>query len=73
MTEYEQDIVSIISSSGESKAKAFEALKYAKLGDFNKARVLLKESREIKKKGIEKLSFLKNLKRQILKAFAPLM
>ena len=33
----------------------------------------LKESREIKKKGIEKLSFLKNLKRQILKAFAPLM
>ena len=47
MTEYEQDIVSIISSSGESKAKAFEALKYAKLGDFNKARVLLIESREI--------------------------
>lgn len=33
----------------------------------------LKESREIKKKGIEKLSFFKNLKRQILKAFAPLM
>lgn len=33
----------------------------------------LKESREIKKKSIEKLSFFKSLKRQIIKAFAPLM
>lgn len=44
---YEQVIMSIISSAGESKARAFEALKKVKEGDYDAARAALKESREI--------------------------
>lgn len=46
MTELEQQIVTIISTAGESKAKAFEALRKVKTNDFNGARKLLAESRE---------------------------
>ncbi len=47
MTDLEQDIFQIISASGDSKAKAFEALKQVKTGDFDKARALLEESRKL--------------------------
>lgn len=47
MTDLEQDIFQIISAAGDSKAKAFEALKQVKTGDFDKARALLKESKEL--------------------------
>ncbi len=47
MTDMEQDIFQIISAAGDSKAKAFEALKEAKTGDFDKARALLEESRKL--------------------------
>ena len=47
MNENELAIVKIISSSGESKAKAFEALKCVKTKEFNKARELIKESRHL--------------------------
>ena len=43
----EQEIIQIISNSGESKMKSFEALKCVKNKDFKKARDLLKESRLI--------------------------
>lgn len=46
MTELEQQIVGIISSAGDSKAKAFEALKKVKESKYDEARQLLKESRE---------------------------
>ena len=44
---YEQVIMSIISSAGESKAMAFEALKKVKEGDYDGARAKLKESRDL--------------------------
>lgn len=44
---YEQTIMSIISSAGESKARAFDALKKVKEGDYDGARAALKESREL--------------------------
>lgn len=47
MTETEQKILSMISSAGESKAKAFEALKKVKESKYDEARALLKEAQEI--------------------------
>lgn len=47
MTEIEQQIVGIISAAGESKAKAFEALKKVKDSNYKEARALLDEAREI--------------------------
>ena len=46
MTETEQKILMMISSSGESKAKAFEALNQVAEGQYDKARALLKEAQE---------------------------
>ncbi|TQQ85665.1 PTS lactose/cellobiose transporter subunit IIA [Peptacetobacter hominis] len=47
MNELEQKIVGIISSAGDSKAKAFEALKKVKEKDFKAARELMEESKKI--------------------------
>lgn len=47
MTDIEMQIVGIISTAGDSKAKAFEALKKVKTGDYEGAKALLKESRKI--------------------------
>lgn len=47
MTEIEQQIVGIISAAGESKAKAFEALKKVKDSKYDEARAILNEAREI--------------------------
>ncbi len=44
---YEQVIMGIISSAGESKARAFDALKKVKEGDYDGARAALKESRDL--------------------------
>ncbi len=46
MTEMEQSIVGMISSAGQSKAKAFEALQKVRTGEYDLARKLLEESRE---------------------------
>lgn len=46
MTEQEMTIIGIISSAGESKSKAFEALKKVKTGEYDEARKLLDEARE---------------------------
>lgn len=46
MTELEKIIIGMISSSGESKTKAFEALKKVKTGEYDAARQLLNEARE---------------------------
>ena len=46
MTELEQQIVTIISAAGASKAKAFEALRKVKESDYDGARALLAESRQ---------------------------
>lgn len=42
----EQKIMGIISSAGDSKSKAFSALKKVKEGNYEEARRLIKESRE---------------------------
>lgn len=47
MTELEQDIINIISIAGDSKAKAFEALKKVKEMDFDGAKKLIDESRQL--------------------------
>lgn len=47
MTETEQKILMMISSAGESKAKAFEALRKVKESKYDEARALLKEAQEI--------------------------
>lgn len=47
MNEMEQQIVGIISAAGESKAKAFEALKKVRESKYEEARALLAEAREI--------------------------
>lgn len=47
MTELEQQIIGIISAAGESKGKAFEALRKVKEGDYEGAKKLLEESRKI--------------------------
>lgn len=46
MTEMEKIIVGMISSAGQSKAKAFEALKKVRTGEYDEARRLLDEARE---------------------------
>lgn len=46
MTEFEQQIVTIISSAGASKAKALEALRKVKESDYDGARALLEEARK---------------------------
>lgn len=47
MDEMEQQIVGMISAAGDSKAKAFEALKKVKESKYDEARALLQEAREI--------------------------
>ena len=47
MTELEMQIVGIISTAGDSKGKAFEALKRVKESDYDGARALLEEARKI--------------------------
>lgn len=46
MTEIEKQIVGIISASGQSKAKSFEALRKLRSKDFDAARKLIKEATE---------------------------
>ena len=46
MTEMEKVTVGMISSAGQSKAKAFEALKKVKTGEYDEARQLLEEARK---------------------------
>ena len=47
MTDLEMSVISLISSAGDSKAKAFEALKAVKTGEYDKARELLAESYKV--------------------------
>lgn len=47
MTEIEQKIVGMISSAGDSKAKAFEALKMVRESRYEDSKKLLAEAREI--------------------------
>ena len=47
MSEMEQQSVGMISAAGDSKAKAFEALKKVKESKYDEARALLQEAREI--------------------------
>lgn len=47
MSELEQQIIGIISAAGDSKGKAFEALRKVKEGDYEGARALMEESRRI--------------------------
>lgn len=47
MTNLELDIMNIISIAGESKGKAFEALKKLKENDFEGAKLLIEESRKL--------------------------
>lgn len=47
MNEMEQQIVGMVSAAGDSKAKAFEALKKVKESKYDEARALLQEAREI--------------------------
>lgn len=47
MNDLEQKIIGIISSAGESKAKAFEALRKVKEKDFEGAKKLMEEAKEI--------------------------
>ena len=47
MNEMEQQIVGMISAAGDSKAKAFEALKKVKESKYDEARALLQEASEI--------------------------
>ena len=46
MNELEKDIMGIISSAGESRAKAFSAMQKIRISDYQAARELLEESRE---------------------------
>lgn len=47
MDKIELDIMNLISIAGESKGKAFEALKSLKGQDFKKAEMLIAESRKL--------------------------
>lgn len=47
MTDLEMQIVGIISSAGDSKGKAFEALRKVKEKDYEGAKALINESRKI--------------------------
>lgn len=46
MTETEQIIVGLISSAGQSKSLAFEALKKVKTGEYDEARKILEQDRK---------------------------
>ena len=46
MTEMEQIIIGLISSAGQSKSLAFEALKKARTGEYDEARSLLAQAKE---------------------------
>ena len=46
MTETEQIIVGLISSAGQSKSLAFEALKKVKTGEYDEARKILEQAKE---------------------------
>lgn len=46
MTDLEKSIIGMISSSGESKTKAFEALRKVKTGEYDEARRLLDDARK---------------------------
>lgn len=46
MTETERIIIGMISSAGQSKSLAFEALKKARTGEYDEARKLLDQARE---------------------------
>ena len=52
MTEMEKQIIGIISSAGQSKSMAFEALKKVKTGEYDEARRLL-EAHSIQTKLIQ--------------------
>lgn len=47
MNQAELEIMELIATAGESKAKAFEALKMVKTKDFDRARALIEEARKI--------------------------
>ena len=47
MDESEKDIMGLISSSGESRAKAFEALQQVRTHNYDEAHKLLKESQDL--------------------------
>ncbi|WP_436513074.1 PTS lactose/cellobiose transporter subunit IIA [Clostridium thermobutyricum] len=47
MSQLELDIMNLISIAGDSKGKAFEALKKVKTMDFEGAKKLLEESRQL--------------------------
>ncbi|CAD7483389.1 MULTISPECIES: PTS lactose/cellobiose transporter subunit IIA [Lacticaseibacillus] len=47
MNESEKQIMGLISSSGESRAKAFEALQSVRKHDYDKAHKLLQESKDL--------------------------
>ena len=47
MNQLEQEIVGMISAAGDSKAKAFEALKMVKESRYDEARELLAQARKI--------------------------
>ena len=46
MTETEQIIVGLISSAGQSKSLAFEALKKVKTGEYDEARKILEQAKQ---------------------------
>ena len=48
MNQLEQEIVGMISAAGDSKAKAFEALKMVKESRYDEARELLAQARKIR-------------------------
>ena len=53
MTEMERQIIGIISSSGQSKSMAFEALKKVKTGEYDEARKIDIEAHSIQTKLIQ--------------------
>lgn len=46
-SEYEKQVMTLISSAGDSRSKAFEALQAVKSHDYQKAKKLLDESKKI--------------------------
>ena len=53
MTETEQIIVGLISSAGQSKSLAFEALKKVKTGEYDEARKILEQAHTVQTKLIQ--------------------
>lgn len=47
MEESEKQVMGLISSSGESRSKAFEALQKVRTGDYESAHGLLQESKDL--------------------------